>query len=61
MSGSNSVSSQGIYTTLGGPGLPGGRESGVLWMDTSLNVWVFGGDGYDSGDHFGLLNDLWMY
>jgi hypothetical protein len=40
--------------------VPGGRGYGVSWFDKSGNVWLFGGDGYDSTGS-GLLNDLWRY
>ncbi len=41
--------------------LPGGRAFGVSWVDASGNLWLMGGQGYDSHAAFGLLNDLWKY
>jgi hypothetical protein len=53
----------GVYGTMDVPAaanVPGGRGYGVSWFDKSGNVWLFGGDGYDSTGS-GLLNDLWRY
>jgi hypothetical protein len=33
----------------------------VCWADASGNVWLFGGDGYDSTGNFGDLNDFWKF
>ena len=42
---------------------PGGRWGSATWSDSSGNLWMFGGQGYDSvgvsGDVF--LNDLWEF
>jgi N-acetylneuraminic acid mutarotase len=54
----------GVYGTRGTPGAgnaPGSRWYGRSWTDTSGNLWMFGGQGYDSNDVKGLLNDLWEY
>ncbi len=54
----------GVYGTLGTPAsgnVPGGRESAVSWLDDSGNLWLFGGEGYDSNGKLGLLNDLWEF
>ncbi|ABF39769.1 hypothetical protein Acid345_0764 [Candidatus Koribacter versatilis Ellin345] len=54
----------GVYGTLGVPdpvNTPGGRGSGVSWVDRSGNVWLFGGLGADSVGNPGFLNDLWRY
>ena len=40
---------------------PGARQGAVSWTDTTGNLWLFGGDGYDSAGHSGWLNDLWKY
>ena len=37
------------------------RESAVTWTDASGNLWLFGGEGYDSTGKEGILNDLWKY
>ncbi len=41
---------------------PGSRESGFSWADSSGNLWLFGGYGYDATHTItGRLNDLWKY
>jgi hypothetical protein len=63
--GSNIGRQNGHYGTLGvadPSNLPGGRCSTAVWKDSSGNIWVFGGSGYDASNPFnGLLNDLWEY
>ena len=58
----------GVYGTLGIPAeanVPGGREGAIGWSDSSGNFWLFGGQGYDSGNsgpnNAGYLNDLWEF
>jgi galactose oxidase-like protein len=41
--------------------LPGGRASGVSWIDGAGDLWLMGGQGYDSAAAFGPLNDLWEF
>jgi hypothetical protein len=53
-----------VYGTLGqaaAGNAPGGREAAATWTDSSGNLWLFGGDGFDSADAFGDLNDLWEF
>ena len=53
-----------IYGTPGTPSAsngPGARYSASSWTDSSGNLWLFGGVGYDSGGADGNLNDLWRY
>jgi len=62
--GSNIANQTGIYGTQGvaAPGnMPGARNSEVRWLDSSGNLWLFGGGGYDSSGTLGALNDLWEY
>jgi N-acetylneuraminic acid mutarotase len=64
MGGSNTQGQAGVYNTLGTPApanLPGGRAGETTWIDSSGNLWLFGGSGYDSTGNFGLLNDLWKF
>jgi N-acetylneuraminic acid mutarotase len=64
IAGSNTVNQIGSYGTQGTAGagnVPGGRVSSVTWTDASGNLWLFGGDGYDSTAAVGQLNDLWKY
>jgi len=61
--GSNS-GNPGVYGTLGVPAggnVPGGRQGAVTWTDSSGNLWLFGGSGYDANGTFAFLNDLWEY
>jgi N-acetylneuraminic acid mutarotase len=64
MGGSNVANQQGSYGTLGAaaPGnVPGARNSAISWTDASGNLWLFGGNGYDSIGSSSYLNDLWKY
>jgi hypothetical protein len=31
------------------------------WIDSSGNLWLFGGYGYDSTGALGYLNDMWHW
>jgi hypothetical protein len=42
-------------------GLPGGRWGSATWISGGSNLWLFGGQGIDSGANAGLLSDLWEY
>ncbi len=57
--------SAGVYGVQGMPDTanhPGARGWGITsWTDTTGNLWMFGGQGYDVNGNFGNLNDLWMY
>jgi len=66
--GSNTVGSgygqPGVYGTLGVPtvgSIPGGRVTASNWTDSSGNLWLFGGLGFDISDTQGYLNDLWKF
>lgn len=64
MGGSNIGNQQGTYGSLGVPAMgniPGARRDAVNWVDSSGNLWLFGGNGYDSTGANGPLNDLWKY
>jgi N-acetylneuraminic acid mutarotase len=69
MDGSSTVpcsycSIPGIYGALGVPAIgniPGSRGSSASWTDSSGNLWLFGGSGYDANNTGGDLNDLWKY
>ncbi len=57
-------SQPGVYGTLGiasTSNVPGGRVGAVSWTDSSGNLWLFGGNGYDSTGTLGILNDLWEF
>jgi len=56
----------GTYGTLGTPAaanIPSGRSEGASWIDSSGNLWLFGGRGYANGEGFNEvdLNDVWVY
>ena len=67
--GSNTGSDNGIYGSLTRPYLtyyiwtPGGRSNPTHWKDANNQLWLFGGEGYDSTSTTGngYLNDLWRY
>lgn len=64
VSGSSIPNQNGVYGTQGiaAPGNnPGARASAVTWTDAAGNLWLFGGDGYDSVGGLDELNDLWKY
>jgi N-acetylneuraminic acid mutarotase len=54
----------GVYGTIQTPvfgNTPGGRENAAAWTDSKGNFWLMGGIGYDSGNVWGYLNDLWEF
>jgi hypothetical protein len=68
--GSNTGSQNGIYWTgITRPyytyyvWTPGGRSNATHWVDGMGQLWLFGGEGYDSTSTTGngYLNDLWRY
>jgi N-acetylneuraminic acid mutarotase len=64
MGGSSTANQYGVYGTLGtaaSTNIPGARGSAVSWSDASGNLWLFGGEGFDSTGTEGTLNDLWEY
>jgi hypothetical protein len=62
MGGSNLANQPGIsYGTMGTPSAsntPGARDTGLIWTDTSGNVWLFGGRDFTGTFRY---NDLWKY
>jgi hypothetical protein len=64
VSGSSTINASGVYGTMGTPSTsntPGARDGSVSWIDSSGNLWLFGGAGYDSTGTNGGLNDLWEF
>jgi Galactose oxidase, central domain len=67
--GSNTGSANGVYGNLTRPYLtyyiwtPGGRSNATHWVDGYGQLWLFGGEGYDSTSTTGngYLNDMWRY
>jgi hypothetical protein len=58
VSGAKVVNQAGVYT---GTVVPGARGGSDTWVDSSGNLWLFGGGGYDSAGKAGDLNDLWEF
>jgi N-acetylneuraminic acid mutarotase len=64
ISGGDVADAKGIYGTQGvvsAGDVPGGRQAANSWIDSSGNLWLFGGYGDDSTGNVGALNDLWQY
>jgi N-acetylneuraminic acid mutarotase len=64
IAGSRLAGQAGSYGTLGIPdpnNAPGARQRAVGWADSSGNLWLFGGFGFDGSGTSGFLNDLWEY
>lgn len=40
---------------------PGSRDGSLGWTDTAGNLWLFGGQGFDSNGQYSDLNDLWKF
>jgi N-acetylneuraminic acid mutarotase len=62
--GYDTGTARGVYGTEGvaaASNFPGGRYAAVSWIDSSGNAWLFGGQGVDSMNIPGYLNDLWEY
>jgi N-acetylneuraminic acid mutarotase len=62
--GGNAANAVGVYGTLGtaaAGNVPGARYAASSWIDSTGNLWLFGGIGYDSTGASGNLNDLWRY
>jgi len=58
--GAKVIDQPGSYSTPGSM-LPGARSGAVSWADSTGNLWLFGGVGYDSAGSVGNLNDLWKF
>jgi N-acetylneuraminic acid mutarotase len=75
VTGANTIGAAGIYgsrgstvpATAGTPNTPGARLGTTGWIDSTGNLWMFGGSGSDStgtavtSDGGGALNELWMF
>jgi hypothetical protein len=63
-SGATTLNPLGTYGTQGvaaAGNVPGGRLRAMFWIDSSGNLWVFGGSGYGASGGVGYLSDLWEY
>jgi len=64
ISGDSTMNQNGIYGTKGvaaDANKPGSRWQLVSWIDSSDNLWLFGGMGYDAGGNNSYLSDLWEF
>jgi N-acetylneuraminic acid mutarotase len=64
VSGDNTVGQAGVYGAKGVPSAtnkPGSRENCASWIDSSGNLWLFGGNGFNVTGLRGWLNDLWKF
>ena len=54
----------GVYGVVGlsaANNIPGARAGAASWIDGARNLWLLGGQGYDSAHNIGNLNDLWRF
>jgi hypothetical protein len=64
VAGSNVINVPGKYGTQGSAAAgntPGAREGASAWVDSTGDLWLFGGAGFDSAGTDGVLNDLWKF
>lgn len=62
--GSNAVNQTGVYGTRGvatASNTPGARNSAATWVDSSGDLWLFGGRTDQAQSTSGYWNDLWKY
>jgi N-acetylneuraminic acid mutarotase len=57
----NSIGSYGTEGTVAATNVPGARDSATAWIDSSGNLWLFGGAGIDATGTSGYLSDLWEF
>lgn len=51
----------GVQGTAATPNTPGGRRGATTWTDTSGNLWLFGGYGFDTNAAAGQMQDMWEF
>jgi N-acetylneuraminic acid mutarotase len=56
ISGSDIANQQTILKTF-----PGVHNGSISWVETSGDIWLFGGNGLDKNGSGGYLNDLWHF
>jgi hypothetical protein len=64
VSGNNTINKSSVYGTKGTAStsnMPGSRDSSASWIDSSGNLWLFAGEGFDAAGNFVLFNDLWKF
>jgi hypothetical protein len=63
VSGANVVNQKAVYGTKGvgaATNVPGARWASASWTDLSGNLWLYGGQGFDSTGT-GSLSDVWEF
>jgi len=58
---SDQIGTYGTEDTPAVNNVPGARVASNSWIDGNGNLWLFGGNGYDSTGTKGRLNDLWKF
>ena len=64
VSGSSTIAALAVYGTQGvaaAGNVPGARDNADAWIDSSGNLWLFGGFAYNSTGTQGSVDDLWTY
>ncbi|MFT3694047.1 MAG: kelch repeat-containing protein [Kofleriaceae bacterium] len=64
VSGPDVANDFGTYGTLGtadAANVPSSRYSAATWIDSTGNLWLLGGQGFDSAGNFVVMNDLWKF
>lgn len=56
----NQTANYGVQGVGAATNVPGARWSSAAWADHNGNLWLFGGQGYDTSGN-GSLGDLWEY
>ena len=61
--GLNTVAGKGAYKfhKFDPTNHPGARNGANMWFDSSNNLWLFGGFGYDATTASTIMNDLWEF
>jgi hypothetical protein len=58
VSGSSLAGQNGVYGTKGvaaASNVVGARQNAISWIDSSNNLWLFGGEGYAASGSFGMM------
>ncbi len=59
LTGANAIQESGVYAN--GTLTPGARQNAIGGADIAGNLWIFGGEAYDSTGTEGAMNDLWRF
>lgn len=64
VAGADTQNAAGTYGTLGQAAAnttPGARFGAATWIDSTNNLWLFGGESNPSSGNVAQYNDLWMF